>query len=267
MAGGPTPRSAEANRHRPGAATITPLPANQLQRTYQGGARIAALRDDPALAGAGPEDWVGSTTTALASERDGLSRLGDGRLLRDAIQGDPVGFLGEAHVRRWGADPALLVKLLDAGQRLPVHFHPGRAFARAHLGLSFGKTEAWIIIAAEPGAVVHLGFAQAVTVATVARWVRGQDVEAMLAAMRELPVAPGDVVLVPAGTVHAIGAGILLCELQEPTDLSVFLEWEQPDAGDGSEHLGLGWPTVLSALDYAVTDTAPLMVIRAARPR
>ena len=234
------------------------LPSNQLQRNYRGGARIGAFRNDPALAGEGPEDWVGSATTALASELDGLSRFPDGRLLRDAIQEDPVGFLGEAHVRRWGPDPAVLVKLLDAGERLLVHFHPGRAFARAHLSLGFGKTEAWIIIAAEPGAVVHLGFAEAVTQASVDRWVQTQDVGAMLSAMRELPIGSGDVILVPAGTPHAIGAGILLCELQEPTDLSVFMEWEQPGAGDGSEHPGLGWPTVLSALERDATDIAPL---------
>ena len=102
------------------------LPPNQFHRFYRGGARIDALRGAPAGEDGRPEDWVGSTATAWGSEDEGLSRLEDGRV-RDAIRADPEAFLGSDHVARWGADPALLVKLLDAGERLPVHYHPGRA--------------------------------------------------------------------------------------------------------------------------------------------
>ena len=69
----------------------------------------------------------------------------------------------------------------------------------------------------------------------------------MLAALHELPVAAGDAILVPAGTLHAIGAGILLLELQEPTDLSVLVEWKRFGVDSGPEHLGLGWDTALAA--------------------
>jgi mannose-6-phosphate isomerase len=194
---------------------------------------------------------VGSTTTALGADSQGLSRLPDGSLLRDAIAADPVVFLGPEHVARWGADPALLVKLLDAGERLPVHFHPGRPFARDALGLRFGKTEAWIVVAADPDAVVYLGFEAGVERAKLARWLEEQDTGAMLAAMNELPVRAGTALFVPAGTVHSIGDGILLVELQEPTDLSVLLEWERFGVGDGAAHLGLGWDRALDAVDLA----------------
>jgi mannose-6-phosphate isomerase len=130
-----------------------------------------------------------------------------------------------------------------------VHFHPGRAFARRELGVAFGKTEAWIIVAAEPDAVVHLGLRAPVARSTLLRWAREQDVGAMLAALHEFPVKPGTVLFVPAGTLHAIGSGILLVELQEPTDMSVLLEWQRFDVTDGSEHLGLGWERVLSAAE------------------
>jgi mannose-6-phosphate isomerase len=66
-------------------------------------------------------------------------------------------------------------------------------------------------------------------------------------------------VFVPAGTVHAIGGGILLLELQEPTDLSVLVEWKAFEVDDGSEHLGLGWDAALSAMDRAPTDTGELV--------
>ena len=63
----------------------------------------------------------------------------------------------------------------------------------------------------------------------------------MLAALHELPVTAGDALLIPAGTLHAIGAGILLLELQEPTDFSVLVEWRRFGVNSGAEHLGLGW--------------------------
>ena len=88
---------------------------------------------------------MGSVTAAFGSDAQGLSRLPNGRLLRDALAADPEVFLGRAHVERFGADPALLVKLLDAGQRLPVHSHPSREFARRHLDRPYGETEARVI--------------------------------------------------------------------------------------------------------------------------
>jgi mannose-6-phosphate isomerase len=205
-----------------------------------------------------PEDWIGSTATAFGSDSEGLSRLADGSLLRDAIAADPEGYLGPDHVARFGADPALLVKLLDAGQRLAVHFHPGRRFAREHLGMRFGKTESWIILEAEPGAAVHVGPREPLDPDTVRGWVERQDPDEMLAALQRVPVAAGDTVLVPAGTLHAIGAGILLLELQEPTDLSVLVEWKPFGVTDGSEHLGLGWETALASMDLEPADLAAL---------
>jgi mannose-6-phosphate isomerase len=81
----------------------------------------------------------------------------------------------------------------------------------------------------------------------------------MLAAMNRVEVAAGDTVLVPAGTVHAIGAGILLLELQEPTDLSVLVEWKAFGVGDGAEHLGLGWDAALGAMQLGPTDPQQLV--------
>jgi mannose-6-phosphate isomerase len=234
------------------------LPPNQFHRFYRGGARIDALRGAPAGEDGRPEDWVGSTATAWGSEEEGLSRLEDGSRVRDAIQADPEAFLGPDHVERWGADPVILVKLLDAGERLPVHYHPGRAFAREHLGLRFGKTEAWIILEAEPDAAVHVGLREPLDAATARGWVDAQDADEMLAALHRVPVSAGDTVLVPAGTLHAIGGGILLLELQEPTDLSVLVEWKRFGVDDGSEHLELGWDTALEALDREPIDPAAL---------
>lgn len=243
------------------------LPANPQRRFYRGGERIAALRGVRAGNDHVPEDWVGATNGAFGAEADGPARLADGTLVADAVAADPAGFLGPDHLAALGPDPDLLVKLLDAGERLPVHFHPGRDFAGRELGLVHGKTEAWIIVSAEPGAEVRVGFAEPADADVVRRWVDEQDGAAMLAALRALPVAPGDVILVPAGTPHAIGAGILLVELQEPTDLSVLMEAEPFGlAEDPAAHLGLGWDRALEALDRTPWHDARLRAITG-RPR
>jgi mannose-6-phosphate isomerase len=234
------------------------IPPNQFHRFYKGGARIDALRGVPEGEDGRPEDWVGSTATAWGPDTEGLSRLEDGTVLKQAIEADPEAFLGADHVAKHGADPALLIKLLDAGERLPVHYHPGRAFARQHLGLRYGKTESWLILDAEPGAAVHVGLKEPLDPETAKRWVDEQDVAPMLAALHEIPVEAGDGILVPAGTLHAIGGGILLLELQEPTDLSVLVEWKRFGVDDGPEHLELGWETALQSLDREPIDPAAL---------
>ena len=100
------------------------LPPNAVPRFYRGGPAIAALRGSEPVGDHVPEDWIGSMTTVFGEKELGLSRLPDGRLLRDAAAADPVAFFGPEHAARHGADPGMLVKLLDAGERLPVHVHP-----------------------------------------------------------------------------------------------------------------------------------------------
>jgi mannose-6-phosphate isomerase len=226
------------------------LEPNQVHRFYRGGSAIARFRgivDDSEYA---PEDWVGSTVAIFGESTAGLSVLPNGQLLRDAVTADPEAFLGPEHVACYGADPMLLVKLLDAGERLPVHFHPDRAFAREHLGLAHGKTEAWLIVETRgENPRVYLGFREEVDAETLADWVARQEREAMLEALNELAVSPGDSVCVPAGLPHSIGQGVFLVELQEPSDLSVLLEWGG-FAVDGSRsgHLGLGFEVALKGV-------------------
>jgi mannose-6-phosphate isomerase len=235
-----------------------PLPPNVLHRFYLGGERIARLRGITVADDHMPEEWIGAVNTSFGEPVEGLSRLEDGRFLRDVLAAGPQAFLGAEHVQRFGDDAALLVKLLDAGERLPVHFHPGRAFAREHLGSAHGKTEAWLIIEAEPGAEVRVGWRADQDSGTIARWVRDQDADAMMAALHPWPVHAGDAVFVPAGTAHAIGTGILMVELQEPTDFSILLEHANYGVEDErGATLGLGWERALEALDRRAYDAPP----------
>lgn len=244
---------------------IVRVPSNRPpERFYRGGARITAFRGETPAAQREPEDWIGSTTTIFGEPSLGLSRLPDGRLLRDAIESDPVGWLGPAHVGRWGSDLRVLVKLLDAGQRLPVHAHPDDEFAARHLGHAHGKAEAWYILT---GGTVHLGLTRDVGEAELAAVVTGQDFEALLGLLHRVTVEPGDVVWVPPGELHAIGAGVLLLELQQPEDLSILLEWQGFEIdGTRAGHLGLGFEVALRAVTRSARSAEELTRLIGAAP-
>jgi mannose-6-phosphate isomerase len=251
------------------------LPANQPRQFYLGGPQIAAFRlgrdssgSSASPAERAPEDWIASTVSKYGDD-EGATRLPDGELLRTAIAADPESFFGAEHVARFGASPALLVKLLDAGERLPVHCHPDRAFAGAHLGSLFGKTEAWIILGT-PGddPHVYLGFNRDVEHAELTGWFENQDSDEILSAMNRVSVSTGDAVFVPAGTAHAIGAGVFIAELQEPTDFSVMLEWR--DFGMPERHEGqLGMDAELSLQCFNrrhMTDAGVSRCVRRSSP-
>ena len=225
------------------------LPPNVIEHWYAGGPALAAWRGLPPVGERSPEEWIGATVARFGDPDHGPARLADGTLLLDAVRADPVGWLG----RDDGAagDTGVLVKLLDAGQRLPVHVHPTREYACRHLGCAYGKTEAWYVLQAGPDAAVWVGWRADVDEARVLELVDSQDAEAMLALMHRIPVRPGDGVLVPGGTPHAIGAGILLIEAQEPTDQSILLERTNTDASDAEVFLGLDRDTALSVVDTA----------------
>jgi mannose-6-phosphate isomerase len=251
------------------------LPANQPRQFYLGGAQIEAFRgastSSTQPSERAPEDWIASTVSKHGDSGvgDGATTMPDGRLLREAVAADPQSYFGAAHVARFGANPALLVKLLDAGERLPVHCHPDREFAGAHLGSAFGKTEAWIIIGTPgPDPHVYLGFNRDVEAGELAEWFETQDSAEILSAMNRVPVGTGDAIFVPAGTPHAVGAGVFIAELQEPTDFSVMLEWRDfglSDRRDGQ--LGMSAELSLQCFNRKrMTDADLARYVRKAQP-
>jgi mannose-6-phosphate isomerase len=227
------------------------LSGNQFEHFYAGGGAIAAFRGIGSAQAKTPEDWIASTTTRYGHQRLGLSSLPDGRLLADAIAAEPLSWLGAEHRAAFGDSTELLVKLLDAGERLVVHCHPSREFATQHLGCAHGKTEAWLVLeTSAQQTFVYLGFQTHVPQTKLRGWVTGQRTVELLSALNRVQVFPGDAILVPAGLPHAIGAGVFVAELQEPTDFSVLLEWKGFSIdGERDGHLGLGYPVALTAVD------------------
>ena len=115
-----------------------------------------------------------------------------------------------------GRRPDLLVKYLFTSERLSIQVHPGDAAARA-LGHAFGKDEAWLVLDAAPGAVIGLGLRAPLSKAAL----RAAALDGSLEALVDWrPVQAGDFLTSPAGTIHAIGGGLVLIEIQQNLDLT-----------------------------------------------
>ncbi len=110
----------------------------------------------------------------------------------------------------------LLVKLIFTSDRLSVQVHPDDAYAAAH-GQARGKTEMWHILRREAGAQIALGFRERLSRERIRRAAETGEIERLL---QWIDVAPGNTFLTPAGPVHAIGAGIVLCEIQQNSDIT-----------------------------------------------
>jgi mannose-6-phosphate isomerase len=151
----------------------------------------------------------------------------EGQSLQSLIDQDADAILGSA-----ASQPKrfpLLFKFIDARDDLSVQVHPNDEQARAMEGQPFGKTEAWYILDAEPGARLVFGFKRDVQPAEVVAALQTKHLVDLLAFV---PVQRGDVVFVPAGTVHAIGKGIVLAEIQENSDLTYrFYDWDRNEQG------------------------------------
>ena len=127
---------------------------------------------------------------------------------------DAVGELWFERADKLAPIPALLLKLLFTREPLSIQVHPDDTFARA-MGLPNGKSEAWYIISAKPEAQIGVGLTRRVTPQELRASIRNGSIVELV---QWRAVAPGDVVFIPAGTIHAIGAGIVLAEIQQHSD-------------------------------------------------
>lgn len=221
----------------------TKLRANRVRRTYLGGGRIDAFTGFAPDCSDGvprPEDWLASTTTAFNGTREiageGLGRLEDGRLVKEAVGALPI-----------------LVKLLDSDERLVVQAHPTVPCARATFNSPVGKTECWYFLdGTAPDACVYLGFKPGVTRAA---WRAAFEAQrGILEMLHRVPVRAGDFVFVDGGVPHAIGGGCFMVELQEPSDLMVVAERVTPSGRTIPEaklHGGVGFEAMFDVYEYA----------------
>ncbi len=140
-----------------------------------------------------------------------------GKTLGALVEDLGPALLGEQAIAIFGQRFPLLAKFIDANAKLSVQVHPDDRYAAEYENGKLGKTEFWYILAAEPGASIVHGFKAATSRTAVEQAIRDVKLEGLL---HEEVVSAGDVIFVPAGTVHAIGAGVMLYELQEYSDLT-----------------------------------------------
>lgn len=207
-----------------------------------------------------PEEPVGESWEAHGGSVIAGGPLA-GRTLDDARRELGAALLGERLAGFGDAPFPLLFKYIDASDWLSVQVHPDDRYAVEHTGHPYGKTEAWCIIRVAPGARLVHGWTRDTAADEVAAAVRENRLEELL---EYVPVRAGDVVFVPAGTVHAIGDGIVLAEIQQSSDTTYRLyDWGR--MGLDGEPRELHVEESLRTLQYARTERhtiPPLSLVR-----
>ena len=244
---------------------IYPLQRARAWRTYLGGAMLNAFFGEAdSEDGHYPEEWILSAVAARNAGRaetdppEGLNiLLGSDISFRDLLTSEPERLLGDTHVKKIGASPGVLVKLIDSAERLAVQVHPDRETAARLFGSPFGKTECWHILGGREingeKPYIYFGFKPGVTRSYWKKLFNEQNIPEMLNCLHRFEVEPGDTFLIEGGVPHAIGAGCFLVEIQEPTDYTIRTEkvtqsgFTVPDEGC---HQGLGFELMFDCFHY-----------------
>lgn len=205
------------------------------ERDYAESWEICDHGDDQSLVAGGP--WAGTTLGQLVAERN-----------------------GDLFGRHAGLEQfPLLFKFIDACDRLSVQVHPDDEQAAEFAPGERGKTEAWVVIDAGPDSVLYAGLKAGVDRAALELGLREGDVERLL---HRFSVRAGDCIFIPAGTVHAIGAGVLLAEIQQSSDLTYRLfDWNRTDPDGKPRPLHVS--EALAVIDF---QRGPIRPIRTPRP-
>ena len=175
-----------------------------------------------------------------------------GRTLHDAMDEWGVGLMGDAKPSADGAFP-LLVKLLDAREHLSVQVHPSPEYAAAHPDAHL-KTECWYVLEAEPGGVIYKGVKPGVTRERFEAALREGAGEGVVPLLDSVPAVPGEMHNLPSGTVHALGAGVLVAEVQTPSDTTFRVyDWAAEYGRAGRE---LHVEQALACIDFGAAPPA-----------
>ena len=216
-----------------------------LHEVVWGGNRLCPYKGLPASSEPIGESWEVSAVPSSPSIIANGAYMG--RDLISVINEAPEDILGQAVNERYHGQLPLLVKFIDAHRDLSIQVHPNDEMAQREHG-KMGKSEMWYIIDAQPGSYLYAGFKQEITPEAYKRHVSDGTITEVLARHE---VKTGDVFYLPAGRVHAIGAGILLAEVQQSSDVTYrIFDYNRP--GMDGKPRELHTELASQALDYHV---------------
>lgn len=194
------------------------------------------------------ESWELSGVEGQVSlVENGFLRGNDLNELIEVYMGDLV---GEHIYSRFGNEFPLLIKFIDAREALSIQVHPGDELAASRHN-SFGKTEMWYVMQADKGSYLISGFKEEVSPDVYVKAVQDKTLESLLA---KHPVKPGDVFFMPSGRVHAIGAGIVLTEIQQTSDVTYRIyDFDRRDHQGNARELHT--ELAMDAIDFKIPES------------
>ncbi len=188
-----------------------------------GGKKLKTLLNKDIPSSKTGESWeISNVENNISQVKEGYFK---NRNLRELVKEFKDRLIGKKVYEKFGLHFPLLIKYIDAADDLSIQVHPGDQMAEKY-HKSFGKNELWYIIQADPGAVLYIGFKPGTDKEKYLQKLEEGKLEEIL---NKIEVQPGDIFYIPAGTVHAIGKGVLLGEIQQTSDITYRIyDWNRP---------------------------------------
>jgi mannose-6-phosphate isomerase len=228
---------------------LYPLQFNPiLKERIWGGEKLKTILNKPITSKITGESWEISTVEGDVS----VVANGDlaGKSLNDLIDSNPEELLGTDVYKRFGKQFPLLFKYLDAREDLSIQVHPNDELAKKRHN-SFGKTEMWYVLQADRDSKLIVGFKED---SNAAEYLENLKNKTLLSILDKVKVAEGDVFFLETGTVHAIGAGLVIAEIQQTSDITYRLyDFDRVDAAGNQRELHVD--LALDAINYNKIDT------------
>ena len=219
-----------------------------LKERIWGGTKLESLLNKPILSEITGESWEISTVKGDVS----IVSNGElaGKSLNDLINDDPESILGTEVYKKFGRQFPLLFKYLDAREDLSIQVHPNDELAKKRHN-SFGKTEMWYVVQANENARIIVGFKEK---SNAAEYLENLKNKTLLSILDYIEVKQGDVFFLETGTVHAIGAGMIIAEIQQTSDITYRLyDFDRVDDNGNTRELHVD--LALEAINYNTIES------------
>ncbi|HEU4496749.1 MAG TPA: type I phosphomannose isomerase catalytic subunit [Flavobacterium sp.] len=218
-----------------------------LKEKIWGGTKLKTVFNKNSISQTTGESWELSTVEGDVS----IIKNGEysGKRLTDLIEAFPREILGLKNHEKFGASFPLLFKFIDATDDLSIQVHPNDELAMERHN-SYGKTEMWYVMQADAGARIIAGFKED---SSREAYLEHLNSKTLLSILKEVPVKKGDIFFLETGTVHAIGAGIVIAEIQQTSDITYRVyDWDRTGADGKPRELHVD--LALDAINYKASD-------------